>query len=102
MDLSPQNFAKLFDDAVGFHLEPPFDPYANSLNYLLASYVLPYVGLVGYVGAIPGLTHNTTRRVSTSLINFFPLVINDFVKENSTTTYINIDNTITKYLFPCS
>ncbi|PON96583.1 Desiccation-related protein [Trema orientale] len=68
MDLSPQNFAKLFDDAVGFHLEPPFDPYANSLNYLLASYVLPYVGLVGYVGAIPGLTHNTTRRLVASLL----------------------------------
>uniref|UniRef100_A0A803NHI1 Desiccation-related protein PCC13-62 n=1 Tax=Cannabis sativa TaxID=3483 RepID=A0A803NHI1_CANSA len=62
IDLSPQNFAKLFNKAVGFTLKPSFDPYANSLNYLLASYVIPYVGLVGYVGTIPGLTYYTTRR----------------------------------------
>lgn len=74
MDLSPQNFAKLFDQAVGFPLRPPFDPYANSLNYLLAAYVIPYVGLVGYVGTIPGLTYNTTRLVSApQLNNLFPL-----------------------------
>ena len=28
-----------------------FDPYANSIIFLLASYLIPYVGLTGYVGA---------------------------------------------------
>ncbi|KAM6558401.1 hypothetical protein CsatA_027640 [Cannabis sativa] len=68
IDLSPQNFANLFNKAVGFTLKPSFDPYANSLNYLLASYVIPYVGLVGYVGTIPGLTYYTTRRLAASLL----------------------------------
>ena len=30
-------------DAVGKPLNPPFDPYANSRNYLLASYAIPYM-----------------------------------------------------------
>ncbi|URD79517.1 desiccation-related protein [Musa troglodytarum] len=55
IDLSGKHFAKIFDDAFGFHLDPPFDPYLNSVNYLLASYVIPYVGLVGYVGANPNI-----------------------------------------------
>jgi len=28
----------------------PFDPYANDINFLLVSYLIPYVGLTGYVG----------------------------------------------------
>lgn len=95
MDLSPQNFAKLFDQAVGFHLRPPFDPYANSLNYLLAAYVIPYVGLVGYVGTIPGLTGNTTRRVSTLLlINFF--LMSYAILSKKSLHIINIPTSLTK------
>lgn len=67
LDLSHQNFAKLIDRAVGFTLIPPFDPYANSLNYLLATYTIPYVGLVGYVGTIPYLKNMTSRRVRAHL-----------------------------------
>lgn len=63
LDISSQNFATLFDKAVGFKLDPPFDPYANSLNYLLAAYAIPYIGLVGYVGTIPNLKYNTSRAV---------------------------------------
>lgn len=70
MDLSPQSFAKLFDAAVGFKLSPPFDPYCDTVNYLLASYAIPYVGLVGYVGTIPSLTNETSRSVRTFQINF--------------------------------
>ena len=44
-------------------LYPPFDPYANSINYLLASYIIPYVGLTGYVGAIPELQESTSKKV---------------------------------------
>ncbi|OMO81898.1 hypothetical protein COLO4_23379 [Corchorus olitorius] len=52
IDIRRKTFAKLFDKAVGYPLDPPFDPYKNSLNYLLASYAIPYVGLVGYVGLL--------------------------------------------------
>jgi len=55
LDLSSSSFAKVMDKAIGRTLRPPFDPYANSINYLLASYLIPYVGLTGYVGANPML-----------------------------------------------
>ena len=63
MDLSACNFAKLMDEALGYHLEPPFDPYCNSLNYMLGSYVLPYMGLVGYVGANPFIEGYISKKV---------------------------------------
>ncbi|XP_059438972.1 ferritin-like catalase Nec2 [Corylus avellana] len=68
LDLSPQNFAKLFDEAFGFTLSPPFDPYLNSVHYLLASYLIPYVGLVGYVGTIPNLSTKNSLSFVASLL----------------------------------
>ncbi|PHT35792.1 hypothetical protein CQW23_23492 [Capsicum baccatum] len=50
------------DDAFGHPLKQPFDAYANDINYLLASYVIPYVGLTGYVGANPKLQSTTAKR----------------------------------------
>lgn len=67
-DLSPEAFAQLFDKAVGYKLDPPFNPYSNTVNYLLASYAIPYVGLVGYVGTIPHLANYTSRRLVASLL----------------------------------
>ncbi|KAL4297681.1 hypothetical protein GQ457_12G005350 [Hibiscus cannabinus] len=55
LDLSASLFAKVIDKAFGKPLNPPFDPYANSINFLIASYLIPYVGLTGYVGANPKL-----------------------------------------------
>lgn len=51
------------NSAFGRPLMPPFDPYANDINYLLASYVIPYVGLTGYVGANAKLQSPRARRV---------------------------------------
>ncbi|RZS06387.1 hypothetical protein BHM03_00037030 [Ensete ventricosum] len=48
LDLSAHHFAKIMNDAFGYHLDPPFDPYIDTINFLLASYVIPYMGLVGY------------------------------------------------------
>ncbi|KAK3041963.1 hypothetical protein RJ639_002271 [Escallonia herrerae] len=62
LDLSAHNFAKLFDQAFGYPLVPPFDPYRDSLSYMLASYVIPYVGLVGYVGINPNIKGYITKR----------------------------------------
>ncbi|XP_077219272.1 ferritin-like catalase Nec2 [Tasmannia lanceolata] len=68
LDLSAHNFAKLFDMAFENPLSPPFDPYQNSLNYMLASYVIPYVGLVGYVGANPLLNGYVSKRLVAGLL----------------------------------
>ncbi|KAB5521316.1 hypothetical protein DKX38_025635 [Salix brachista] len=67
-DLSPEAFARLFDKAAGYKLNPPFNPYSNTVNYLLASYAIPYVGLVGYVGTIPYLTTYSSRALVASLL----------------------------------
>nr|XP_027192146.1 desiccation-related protein PCC13-62-like [Cicer arietinum] len=68
LDLSKSSFAKVMDSAFGRPLVPPFDPYANDINFLLASYVIPYVGLTGYVGANPLLQNATSRRLVGGLL----------------------------------
>ncbi|XVF86622.1 hypothetical protein PTKIN_Ptkin18bG0057200 [Pterospermum kingtungense] len=68
LDISSENFAELFDKAVGYSLDPPFDPYADTTKFLLASYAIPYVGLVGYVGTIPYLANFTSRGLVASLL----------------------------------
>ncbi|RYR12633.1 hypothetical protein Ahy_B04g070079 isoform C [Arachis hypogaea] len=63
LDLRVGTFARIMDSAFGRRLYPPFDPYASEINYLLASYVIPYVGLTGYVGTNPQLQNTTSKRV---------------------------------------
>ncbi|KAM6565732.1 hypothetical protein CsatA_024860 [Cannabis sativa] len=46
LNLSSSSFAQVMDSAFGRKLRPPFDPYANSINFLLASYLL-VGGLLG-------------------------------------------------------
>ena len=70
MDLSAQNFANFIDQALGFKLTTPFvtfDPYLNTINYLIASYMIPYVGLTGYVGTLPALSNIDLRSVRTHI-----------------------------------
>ena len=64
LDLSKTNWANTIDKAFGKKLSPPFDPYANSLNYLISIYTIPYVGLTGYVGTIPLLEGVGAKSVS--------------------------------------
>ncbi|KAL3538150.1 hypothetical protein ACH5RR_001516 [Cinchona calisaya] len=68
LNLSSGNFARVFDQAFGLELVPPFDPYRNSLNYMLASYVIPYVGLVAYVGTNPNINGYQTKRLLAGLL----------------------------------
>ncbi|CAK8563835.1 unnamed protein product [Lathyrus sativus] len=68
LNISKESFAKVMDDAFGKPLRPPFDAYANSINYLLASYVIPYVGLTGYVGASPNFQDPTFKKLVASLL----------------------------------
>jgi hypothetical protein len=64
LDLSTANWAKIFDNAFGEKLNPPFNPYENDLNYLISTYTIPYVGLTGYVGASPLLQGEGAKAVS--------------------------------------
>ncbi|XP_020272524.1 desiccation-related protein PCC13-62-like [Asparagus officinalis] len=68
IDLSPKNFARLVDEAFGYNLDPPFDPYANTLNYLIGSYCIPYLGLLGYVGTNQNLNGLVTKRLLAGLL----------------------------------
>ncbi|XP_057859063.2 ferritin-like catalase Nec2 isoform X2 [Cryptomeria japonica] len=68
LDLRAETWAKFFDEAVGFRLNPPFDPYANSVNYVLAMYVVPYMGLTAYVGSNPNITSQAGKRLLAGLL----------------------------------
>ncbi|PIN23255.1 hypothetical protein CDL12_04021 [Handroanthus impetiginosus] len=68
LNISAASFANIMNNAFEKPLVPPFDPYANDINYLLASYVIPYVGLTGYVGANPELLSPTARRLVAGLL----------------------------------
>lgn len=68
LNMSREAFATVMNNAVGKTLDPPFDPYANTINYLLASYVIPYVGLTGYVGANPKLKTPAAKRLVAGLL----------------------------------
>jgi hypothetical protein len=47
--LSADRFAMVMDDAMGVHLVP----YANTVNFLLVSYVLPHVTAAASMGSAP-------------------------------------------------
>ncbi|KAF5806174.1 hypothetical protein HanRHA438_Chr05g0227361 [Helianthus annuus] len=68
LNLSAQSFGTVMNAAVGKPLSPPFDPYANDLNYLISCYVIPYVGLTGYVGANPKLESPVSRKLVAGLL----------------------------------
>ncbi|KAL4362163.1 hypothetical protein GQ457_04G028700 [Hibiscus cannabinus] len=68
LNLSAEAFAATINQALNTTLSPPFDPYANSINYLLPSYLIPYVGLVGYVGTIPNLVGKSSLSLAASLL----------------------------------
>ncbi|KAK9086433.1 hypothetical protein Syun_028827 [Stephania yunnanensis] len=68
LDLSPHNFAKIFDAAFGHPLNPPFNPYTSSVKCMLASYVIPYMGILGYVGANPSLNGYKSKRLLAGLL----------------------------------
>ncbi|XP_070001885.1 desiccation-related protein PCC13-62-like [Nicotiana sylvestris] len=68
LNLSREAFATVMNDAFGHQLEPPFNPYANDINYLLASYVIPYIGLTGYIGANPKLHSPTSKQLLAGLL----------------------------------
>ncbi|KAF3324675.1 desiccation-related protein PCC13-62-like isoform X1 [Carex littledalei] len=68
IDLRAHVFAKIMDSAFGYNLDPPFNPYHSTINYLIASYLIPYVGLVGYVGASPNINGYVSKGLLAGLL----------------------------------
>ncbi|KAJ9180261.1 hypothetical protein P3X46_008529 [Hevea brasiliensis] len=68
LDLSAESFAEVINMAFGRPLSPPFDPYATGLNFLIASYFIPYVGLTGFVGANPKLQASLSKKIVAGLL----------------------------------
>ncbi|KAI7751415.1 hypothetical protein M8C21_011791 [Ambrosia artemisiifolia] len=68
LNLTAEAFGTLMNAAFGMPLTPPFDPYANDINYLISCYVIPYVGLTGYVGANPNLQGPASRELVAGLL----------------------------------
>ncbi|KAF4354301.1 hypothetical protein G4B88_007430 [Cannabis sativa] len=63
LDISSTVFARTIDIAFGRDIRPPFNPYGNSINFLIASYYMPYTALTGYVEANPNLSGSTFKAV---------------------------------------
>ncbi|XP_054820735.1 ferritin-like catalase Nec2 [Prosopis cineraria] len=68
LNVSREVFGTIMDRAFGRPMVPPFDRYANSINFLLASYLIPYVGLTGYVRANPMLQSTTSKQLVAGLL----------------------------------
>ncbi|MED6134987.1 hypothetical protein PIB30_042085 [Stylosanthes scabra] len=68
LNISSETFGEIIDKAFGEKLNPSFDPYANDINYLIASYAIPYVGLNGYVGANPLLKSTNAKSLIAGLL----------------------------------
>ncbi|KAH7352048.1 hypothetical protein KP509_19G026500 [Ceratopteris richardii] len=68
LDLRKEVFSSSMEAALGTQLQEPFNPYNDSLSFLLASYLIPYVGLTGYVGAIPNLQSERSKRLVAGLL----------------------------------
>ncbi|GFP86455.1 desiccation-related protein pcc13-62 [Phtheirospermum japonicum] len=68
LDISANSFATLINKALGQTLNPPFNPYANDINYLIASYAIPYVGLTAYVGAASELKAPAFKKLVAGLL----------------------------------
>ncbi|KAI3939238.1 hypothetical protein MKX01_002106 [Papaver californicum] len=68
LDLSANYFSKVMDSAFVFAFVPPFDPYANELNYFLATYLVPYVGLIGYVGSSHLFKGDRSKKLAAGLL----------------------------------
>lgn len=80
IDISPALWARIMDMAFEHKLDPPFDPYSDSLHYMIASYYVPYVGLNGYTGANPNLDGYYSKRVHKTV---FLTIIFYFLKVKS-------------------
>ncbi|KAM6565734.1 hypothetical protein CsatA_024862 [Cannabis sativa] len=68
LDLSSSVFAGFINSALGRELRPAFDPYNNTLNFLIASYAIAHIGPTAYVGYNQNLTGIISKRLAAGLL----------------------------------
>ncbi|XP_060960434.1 ferritin-like catalase Nec2 [Cannabis sativa] len=68
LNISSAVFARAIDIAFGRDLRPPFNPYRNSINFLIASYAMPSTALASYVEANPNLSRSTFKALVAGLL----------------------------------
>ncbi|XP_062230778.1 ferritin-like catalase Nec2 [Phragmites australis] len=68
IDLSDDRFAMIMDEAMGARLDPPFDPYASTVNFLIASYILPHVTAAATMGISSTLMGYLSKRLQASIL----------------------------------
>ncbi|XP_023515237.1 desiccation-related protein PCC13-62-like [Cucurbita pepo subsp. pepo] len=69
LNLSKDVFSDLFDKAAGRRLSPPFDPYVDTIHFLLAVNLFPYLGYTGLVEAAPLLLFLESRKLAAKLLS---------------------------------
>lgn len=69
IDLAADRFAMIMDEAMGARLDPPFDPYASTVNFLLASYLFPHVTASATMGISSSLMGFVSKRVTKNLLS---------------------------------
>ncbi|PAN17302.1 hypothetical protein PAHAL_3G120000 [Panicum hallii] len=68
IDLGADRFAMVMDDAMGARLNPPFDPYNSTVNFLLASYVFPHITAAATMGISSSLMGFVSKRLQSSIL----------------------------------
>nr|CAB3460241.1 unnamed protein product [Digitaria exilis] len=68
IDLAADRFAMVMDDAMGARLDPPFDPYASTVNFLLASYLFPHITASATMGISSSLMGFVSKRLQSSIL----------------------------------
>ena len=64
IDLGADRFAMVMDDAMGTRLDPPFDPYNSTVNFLLTSYVFTHITAAATMGISSSLMGFVSKRVT--------------------------------------
>ncbi|CAN6331432.1 unnamed protein product [Urochloa humidicola] len=68
IDLGTDRFAMIMDDAMGARLDPPFDPYNSTVNFLLASYLFPHVTAAATMSISSSLMGFVSKRLQSSIL----------------------------------
>ncbi|CAL5097007.1 unnamed protein product [Urochloa decumbens] len=68
IDLGADRFAVIMDDAMGVRLDPPFDPYNSTVNFLLASYIFPHVTAAATMSISSSLMGFVSKRLQSNIL----------------------------------
>ncbi|KAK7264748.1 hypothetical protein RJT34_32358 [Clitoria ternatea] len=101
LNLSKEGIAKIFDAAFERPLNPPFDAYANSLNFVLACSLIPYVGQTVYVGIIPQLNNPTFKALLARLLAIISgqsAIIRSYLYMHRNLTVAPYPNTVREFI----